>query len=80
MESINFAKTAIKNYINSERIALKAKESVPSLPAKRFQNEFIHKVNSQYYIIFEWINGANLSEKEIWKEHLLLNWIEELIV
>lgn len=66
---IMLRKTAIQNYINSERIALKAQEYVPSLPAKQFQNEFIHKVNSQYYIIFEWVNGASIFEKEIRKEH-----------
>jgi len=66
---IMLRKTALQNYINSEMIALKASEYVPSLPAKRINNTFIHKVNTQYYIVFDWVKGISLEDKEIEGEH-----------
>ncbi|MBW4080877.1 hypothetical protein [Paenibacillus sp. S150] len=49
--------TAMKNFIDSERIANVAAGYVPALPAKVFSENSIHEVDDQFYLVFDWIDG-----------------------
>lgn len=57
--------TAMQNYITSELIANYAADFVPALPAKKFNESSIQKVDNQYYLIFDWIKGKILTPNEI---------------
>lgn len=57
--------TAMNNYIASERIANVAAGYVPALPAKMFNGTSIQKVDDQFYLIFDWIEGRVLKLNEI---------------
>lgn len=61
--------TAMKRYILSEQIAEIASSKLPVLPAKRFKGSFIHELDDQYYMIFDWIEGKSLGPEEINIEH-----------
>ncbi len=56
---------AMKNFINSEEIANVASNSVSALPAKRFNETFIHEIDNQFYLVFDWIDGKNLKSSGI---------------
>ena len=61
--------TALTNYINSEHIAETASKHIPALPAKRFDGRFLHQVDDQYYLIFDWVEGKTLKAHEIKNIH-----------
>lgn len=56
---------AIQNFINSEKIANMAANNIPALPAKKFNDTFIQKIDNQFYLVFDWINGKSLKSDEI---------------
>ncbi|WP_346962368.1 phosphotransferase [Clostridium sp.] len=56
---------AMQNFINSEEIANIASKSLSALPAKRFNEIFIHKVDNQFYLVFDWIDGKSLKSSGI---------------
>jgi Ser/Thr protein kinase RdoA (MazF antagonist) len=56
---------AMQNFINSERIANLASNNIPALPAKNFNGTFIQKINNQFYLVFDWIEGKSLKANEI---------------
>lgn len=56
--------TAMQNYIHSERIANIAVHRVPALPAKRFNGIFMHEIDKQYYLVFDWVPGKSLRLNE----------------
>lgn len=56
---------AIQNFINSEQIATMASNNIPALPAKKFNNIFMHNIDNQYYLIFDWRDGRSLKHDEI---------------
>lgn len=56
---------AMKNFINSEEIANVASKSVSALPAKRFNETFIHEIDNQFYLVFDWIDGKSLKSGRI---------------
>ncbi|GAA0774387.1 aminoglycoside phosphotransferase family protein [Clostridium subterminale] len=60
---------AMQNFINSEEIANIASKSISALPAKRFNEIFIHKVDNQFYLVFDWVDGKSLKPNEIDIEH-----------
>jgi len=60
---------AMQNFINSEEIANIAAKSLSALPAKRFNKFFIHKVDNQFYLVFDWVDGKSLKSNEIDIEH-----------
>lgn len=63
-------KTAYSNFQISEKIADKAKkEGIPVVSAIKIENNIITKVDEQYYMIFEWLDGKILKAEEITKEH-----------
>lgn len=74
---IMLRKTALQNHLNSEIIALEAKKFVPSLPALRFNGKFLHEIDSQYYMIFDWIEGRTIKENNINEKHCLI--VSELL-
>jgi len=57
--------TAMQNFINSERIATIAANNVPALPAKQFNGASVQKIDDQYYLVFDWIEGRSLKSDEI---------------
>lgn len=61
--------TAMQRYIESERIANIAANHVPALPAKSFNGKFIHEIVNQFYIVFDWAEGASLKPYEINDAH-----------
>jgi len=61
--------TALNNFIRSERIANIVATNVPALPAKTIGGEFIHNLDGQYYLIFDWIDGYSLNSKDINNVH-----------
>ncbi|MFF2089552.1 phosphotransferase [Paenibacillus sp. NPDC058174] len=60
---------ALQNYINSERIAGIAADNVPALPAKQFNGDSLQKIDDQYFLVFDWIEGRSLKPNEINKTH-----------
>ncbi|MTI68097.1 MAG: aminoglycoside phosphotransferase family protein [Firmicutes bacterium] len=60
---------AMKNFIDSEQIANIAANNIPALPAKRFNENFMQKIDNQFYIVFDWIDGKTLKPSEINIEH-----------
>lgn len=61
--------TAMQNYINSEHIAQAAARVVPALPALRFNGDFLHQVENQYFLVFPWVEGRSLKTGEIQADH-----------
>jgi len=57
--------TAMQSFINSERIANIAANNVPALPAKQFNGASVQKIDDQYYLVFDWIEGRSLKSDEI---------------
>lgn len=57
--------TAIRNYINSEKIANFLSNNIPTLPAKNINGDFLQKVDNQFYLVFNWMEGKSLKPYEI---------------
>lgn len=56
---------AMKHYISSEEISEIAAKEIPALPSKKFCGRFMHELDGQYYLIFDWIEGKSLKSNEI---------------
>lgn len=56
---------ALNNYLRSERIASIAAKKLHAHPAKTIDGKFIHSLDEQYYLIFDWIDGFSLKSNEI---------------
>lgn len=63
--------TAMKNIINSERIAKLASSKISALPAIIFNGSSIQEVDGQFFLIFHWVNGRSLKAKEINNIHCI---------
>lgn len=61
--------TAMQNFINSERVVNIVANKLPALPAKKFDGTFLQKIDNQYYIVFDWIEGKCLKNNEINIDH-----------
>ncbi|MEI4802953.1 phosphotransferase [Bacillus sp. FJAT-51639] len=57
--------TAMRNYINSEKIANFLSNNIPTLPAKKLNGDVLQKVDNQFYLVFDWIEGESLKPYEI---------------
>lgn len=57
--------TAMQNYVNSERVANIALNTIPALPAKKINDDFIQEIDNQFYLVFDWIDGKGLKPNEI---------------
>jgi len=60
---------AMQNFINSEEVANIVSNNISALPAKRFNETFIHQVDSQFYLVFDWVEGKSLKPNEIGIAH-----------
>jgi len=60
---------AIKNFINSELIANIMCKYIPALPAKLINGKSLIELDSQFYLIFDWVEGKTLKNNEISAEH-----------
>ncbi|MFZ5353130.1 MAG: hypothetical protein ACOZCL_10470 [Bacillota bacterium] len=56
---------AMQHYINSERIVEIAAKHIPALPSIRFEGTYLHNIDNQYYLVFDWIDGKSLKPGEI---------------
>lgn len=61
--------TAKQNLIRSEQIANVAANRIAALPAKTVHGSFLHEIDNQYYLVFDWIEGRSLKPGEIHKVH-----------
>ncbi|MCC2687194.1 MAG: aminoglycoside phosphotransferase, partial [Paenibacillaceae bacterium] len=61
--------TAMSNYIRSERIAEWVAQILPALPARRFEGIFIHELEGQFYLVFDWVVGECLTPDELRVAH-----------
>lgn len=60
---------ALNNYILSERIANILSKHIPAQPANLYKDTFLHDLNDQFYMIFDWIEGSVLRPFEITEAH-----------
>ncbi|MBD7944815.1 aminoglycoside phosphotransferase family protein [Psychrobacillus sp. Sa2BUA9] len=60
---------AMMNYINSERVANLVSKKVPAVPAKIIYGNFIQTIDSQFYIVFDWIESITLESSVINSSH-----------
>ncbi|MCB2290948.1 aminoglycoside phosphotransferase family protein [Clostridium sp. CS001] len=60
---------AIHHFINSEAIVNIASNTIPALPAKKFNGTFIHEIDKQFYLVFDWVDGESLKPNEITTTH-----------
>lgn len=60
---------AMQNYINSENISQLLADDIPSLPALRVNDQVIHQIEEQYFLVFTWQDGSSLSQREITTAH-----------
>ena len=60
---------AMMNYINSERVANLVSKKVPAVPAKIIYGNFIQTIDSQFYIVFDWIESIPLNSSVINSSH-----------
>ncbi|MCM3173004.1 aminoglycoside phosphotransferase family protein [Paenibacillus sp. MER 99-2] len=56
---------AVTNYIQSERIANKLAGSIAAQPAMIFNGNAVHRIEGQYYLVFQWIDGKTLQSKDV---------------
>lgn len=54
-----------QNFIQSERIASIVSNYIAALPAKILNGTAIQKIESQFYLVFDWIEGKSLKPNEI---------------
>ena len=57
--------TAMRNYINSEKIANFLSNNIPTLPAKKINGDVLQKVDNHFYLVFDWMEGESLKPYEI---------------
>lgn len=60
---------AMQHFINSEGISNIAVNKISGLPAKRFKGTFIHELDKQFYLVFDWVEGRSLKSNEINATH-----------
>ncbi|MEI5906961.1 phosphotransferase [Bacillus spongiae] len=60
---------ARQNYLHSEQIAHFVSSHIPSLPALKLNGAFLHRMEDQFYLVFNWINGVSLKQNEIKQKH-----------
>ncbi|UPK45511.1 aminoglycoside phosphotransferase family protein [Paenibacillus pabuli] len=61
--------TAMQNYIQSEKIANLAANSIHAQPAKVINGSSIQILENQCYLIFDWIDGKSLEPHEVTETH-----------
>ena len=61
--------TALQNYINSEKISNFILYFVPAISAEKINEDFIQRVNDQYYLVYKWLEGETLKQINIDNRH-----------
>lgn len=61
--------SAHNNYVRSEQIAEIVSTCVPALPAQIIENRCIHHIDNQFYLVFDWLDGATLKPNKINEFH-----------
>lgn len=61
--------TAMQNYWRAESIAMLVSQRVPALAAKRINGHFMHEIDGQYFLIFDWMDGTSLRTEDIHVSH-----------
>jgi Ser/Thr protein kinase RdoA (MazF antagonist) len=56
---------AMRDIIDSEKIANIAVESVSAVPARIFNGNSVQEMDGQFYLIFDWIDGYSPGQKDI---------------
>ena len=63
-------KEAYSNFIFSEKVTKIAKENkINAIGAMKLNNNYITKINENYFMIFEWIEGKILKAEQITEKH-----------
>ena len=52
--------TALRNTVNSEKIAAAFQTMIPVVTALEIRGKQLHERNGAYYMIFEWVEGASI--------------------
>jgi Ser/Thr protein kinase RdoA (MazF antagonist) len=60
---------ALQNYTNSEKISNFVANIVPAITAEKIKEDFIQRVNYQYYLVFKWVEGETLKKINIDHRH-----------
>ena len=60
---------AMQNFIRSERIAERAANHVPALPALQSDGVWMHEIDDQFYLVFPWVDGKCLKPSEVEDVH-----------
>ena len=61
--------TALKNTINSEKIAALFANSIPVVAALTVDGKQIHEKDGCYYMVFNWIDGKSIFAPDIYEMH-----------
>lgn len=59
----------MRNKINSEKIATLLAKKIPALAAMRVNDNVVHCLNEQYYMVFNWVNGVSIEVDDINPEY-----------
>ena len=63
-------KEAFSNFIFSEKVAeIAIQNKITAVGAMKINNEVITKIDNNYYMIFEWLDGRTLKANEIAEKH-----------
>ena len=60
---------ALRNTINSEKIAAAFREIVPVVASMEFNGRQIHELDGSFYMVFPWVEGYSLFPGEISEKH-----------
>lgn len=60
---------ALKNTINSEKVAHALKDLVPVVAAKEFESAYVVEHDGDWFMVFDWLEGASVFAPEITVEH-----------
>ena len=64
-------KDGIKNILFTEKVSNIAKlNGIKCIPAKVLNNELIHSIKNNYFLIFDWFDGKSINENEITDEKI----------
>ena len=61
--------TALRNTVNSEKIAAAFTEILPVVAAMEVQGKQIHELDGSYYMVFPWVEGYSVFPGEISEKH-----------
>ncbi len=60
---------ALRNTVNSEKIAAAFQSVIPVVAALEIDGKQIHKLNGAYYMVFDWVEGTSIFPPKVTTEH-----------